>query len=64
MVSKILKKLNVLLDPKQKLQMLGLVFLMLIGAALNVLGVSLIVPVVNIVMDPNAVTDNEILHWI
>lgn len=64
MVSKILKKLNILLDRKQKLQMLGLVFLMLIGAALNVLGVSLIVPVVNIVMDPNAVTDNEILHWI
>lgn len=64
MVSKILKKLNVLLDRKQKLQMFGLIFLMLIGAALNVLGVSLIVPVVNIVMDPNAVTENEILHWI
>ena len=64
MVGKILKKLDILLDRKQKLQMLGLVFLMLIGAALNVLGVSLIVPVVNIVMDPNAVTDNEILHWI
>lgn len=64
MVSKILKKLNVLLDKKQKLEMVGLVFLMIMGAVLNVLGVGLIVPVVNVVMDEHAVDNNEMLHQV
>lgn len=64
MVTKILKKLNVLLDKKQKLQMVGLVIIMIIGAALNVLGVSLIVPVVNVVMDADAVDKSELLRML
>ena len=50
----ILKKLNVLLDKKQKRTMVGLVILMIIGAALQTAGVSMIMPVVSLVMDKEA----------
>ncbi len=58
----ILKKLNVLLDKKQKRTMLGLVFLMIIGAALQTAGVSMIMPVVSIVMDKQAMHRPGLLH--
>jgi len=63
MILKILKKLNVLLDKKQKLQMAGIVVLMVIGAAISVLGVSMIVPVVNIIMDGDAIEKNDMLRF-
>ena len=47
----IYKKLMVLLDKKQKRIMIGIIFVMLIGAALEALGISVIVPIVQIVMD-------------
>ena len=50
----ILKKLNLLLDKKQKRTMFGLVILMIIGAALQTAGVSMIMPVVSLVMDKEA----------
>ena len=40
----------VLLDKKQKHKMVLLVFLMLIGAVLETLGVSMILPVMSVVM--------------
>lgn len=52
---KILFKLNLLLDKKQKRYMGVLLVMMLIGAILETLGVSLIAPVVMLVMDPTAV---------
>ncbi len=58
----ILKKLNVLLDKKQKRTMLGLVVLMIIGAALQTAGVSMIMPVVSIVMDKEAMHKPGLLH--
>lgn len=58
---KILKKLNVLLDKKQKLTMVFLVVMMVIGAGLQVAGVGMIVPVVSIVMDAEAVKNNQML---
>ena len=42
---KIFEKLMVLLDRQQKRKMVLLVFLMLIGAVLETLGVSMILPV-------------------
>lgn len=51
----ILKKLNVLLDRKQKRAMAGLIVLMVIGAALQTAGVGLLVQVVTVVIDPQAV---------
>ena len=58
----ILKKLNVLLDKKQKRTMAGLVILMIIGAALQTLGVSMILPVVSIVMDKEAIYKEGLLN--
>lgn len=60
----ILKKLNVLLDKKQKRTMVGLMFLMVIGAFLQTAGVGLLVQVVNIVIDPEAVQTNAIAAWV
>lgn len=62
MILQILKKLNILLDKRQKMQMAGIVVLMIIGAALSVLGVSMIVPVVNIIMDGSVVEKNDLLR--
>lgn len=52
---KILKKLNVLLDRKQKKIMVSLIFVMLIGAILETLGVGMIYPVAQMVTDPKAI---------
>ncbi len=60
----ILKKLNVLLDKKQKRTMVGLMFLMVIGAFLQTAGVGLLVQVVNIVIDPQAVQNSAIASWV
>lgn len=61
---KIIKKLRVLLDKKQKRTMSLLVVLMLIGAILQVASVGIIVPVVTVVMDSEKVMTNENLHFI
>lgn len=59
MMKKILKKMMVLLDRRQKKVMALLVLLMLAGAVLETLGVSMIIPVMNVVMDEHAVEK----HW-
>ncbi|MBQ7774950.1 MAG: ABC transporter ATP-binding protein [Lachnospiraceae bacterium] len=61
-MQQILKKLNVLLDKKQKKTMVGLVFLMIIGAALQTAGVGMIMPVVSIVMDKEAMYKEGLLN--
>ncbi|MCH5261510.1 MAG: ABC transporter ATP-binding protein [Lachnospiraceae bacterium] len=63
-MSKILKKLLILLDAKQKRIMVLLVFLMLIGAVLEMLGVSMILPVMNVVLEENAVDKHAYLQVI
>ncbi len=50
----IFKKMMLLLNKKQKRTMVGIVFMMLLGAILEALGISVIVPVVEVVMDPQA----------
>ncbi len=60
----IIKKLRVLLDKKQKRTMAGLMFLMVIGAVLQTAGVGLLVQVVNIVIDPQAVQNSRIASWV
>lgn len=54
----------VLLDKKQKHKMVLLVFLMLIGAVLETLGVSMILPVMSVVMEENAVQKHAYLRVI
>lgn len=54
-MKQILKKLKVLLDGKQKRTMGGLMVLMVIGAILQTAGVGMLVQVVTVVIDPQAV---------
>ena len=56
---KILKKLRILLDGRQKRTMAGLIVLMIIGAFLQTAGVGMLVQVVNVVIDPNAVENSR-----
>ncbi len=57
----IFKKLRVLLDRKQKRDMGWLVVMMVMGAGLQVAGVGMIVPVVGVVMDANAIETNKLV---
>lgn len=60
-MKRIYKKLMILLDKKQKRKMVGLILIMLIGAILEALGVSMIIPVMNVVMEEDAVEKHEYL---
>lgn len=55
---KIIKKLQVLLDRKQKRAMMGLAFLMIIGGALQTLGVGALSGVLALIMSPEKVQNN------
>lgn len=63
-MKKIYKKLMVLLDKKQKQKMVFLIFIMLIGAVLETLGISLILPVMNVVLEEDAVEKHVYLQVI
>jgi ABC-type multidrug transport system fused ATPase/permease subunit len=54
-----LKKINILLDRRQKLRMGYLVFLMLIGAILEATGITLIVPIIMAIVDPQSIMQNK-----
>lgn len=56
---RILKKLRVLLDGRQKRSMVGLMVLMVISAFLQTAGVGMLVQVVNVVIDPDAVENSR-----
>ncbi|MCR5595079.1 MAG: ABC transporter ATP-binding protein/permease [Lachnospiraceae bacterium] len=59
---KILQKMNLLLDKKQKLQMGGIVILMLVGGVLESAGVSMAIPVLQVIIDPTTVQTNKYMH--
>ena len=56
---KILQKMNRLLDAKQKKLMVLIVFLMLIGGILESLSISVVIPVIEVLLDPDAVVNNK-----
>lgn len=58
---KILKKMMVLLDGKQKRTMVLLVIMMFIGALLEAFSITLVVPVASIIISPTAIRDNELV---
>lgn len=53
-----MQKIGYLFDRKQKGQLAGLAVLILIGGVLETLGVSMMLPVVNVIMDPESIMDN------
>lgn len=61
---KILKKLSVLLDKKQKMKMLGLILLMIVGAVLETSSITLVVPVMTVVLDAKKIQTNAILNTV
>lgn len=63
-MKKILVKLKVLLDKKQKRTMVGLLFMMLIGAILEVASIGVVVPVVQVVMDENSVNEGGMVQFL
>lgn len=56
---KTLKKINLLLDRKQKTRMIFLVIMMLIGAMLEAVGITLIIPILEAVINPSAIDRNK-----
>lgn len=56
-----LQKVGYLFDKKQKMQLVGLAGLILIGGILETLGVSLLLPVVEVLMDPEDIMDNKLV---
>lgn len=63
-MKQILIKLNKLLDAKQKRSMVGLMFLMIIGAVLQTAGVGMLVGVVKVVLDPSAVENSKTVKFV
>ena len=61
---KILKKLLKLLDRKQKNQIIGLIVLMIIGAILEACSVVVIIPVIEVVFQTDAINNNKYLHFL
>ena len=57
-----LQKISYLFDRKQKLQFVGLGILILIGGILETVGVSMMVPLVQGIMDPEELISNEIVQ--
>ena len=57
---RILKKFGILLDKKQKRKIAVIVMMMLIGAVLETMSVSLIVPLMTALMEENFIETNEI----
>lgn len=55
----IIKKLSYIFDKKQKLQIIWLFIVITIGSALELLGVSVILPVIDAIMAPNEILENE-----
>lgn len=58
---KILKKMNLLLDRRQKRTMIVLIVMMLAGGVLESLGISMLVPIVTVVLDPSKIEESRIL---
>lgn len=60
----IIGKVKILLNKKQKLKLIIIFVLMLIGAILETLGVSLIYSLISVVADPNILENNKLVKWI
>ena len=60
----ILKKINYVFDRKTKIESIMVLFMIILGAALELLGVSVILPLVDLGMNPDAVGDSTACKWI
>ena len=58
-MTKSFKKINQLLDHSQKVMMVVLLVIMLIGAVLEALGVTLVIPIMQAIVNPSAIEENQ-----
>ena len=61
---RVFKKFYQLLNRHQKNRVVILFFMMIIGAGFEVLGVSMMLPLVTAVMNPDIITENRLCAWI
>lgn len=54
-MKKIYRKMMVLMNRKQKLKMVQILFMMVIGAFLETVSIGLVVPAIQMIMDPSCV---------
>ena len=59
-----LKKINYVLDRRQKLNLLFLLLIIFVGAFVELLGVSSILPVVNVATSPETIEQTWYLSWL
>lgn len=61
---KIIRKINVLLDTKQKWNMAFLLVMMLFGAILEATSIGLVIPVITVLITPEQFQENEMVKWL
>ena len=61
---KIYKKVMRLLDARQKRQMVGIVFMMLIGGILESFGIALIAPIMEVLTEPELINESKTFSFI
>lgn len=59
-----IKKLRYILSRKEKLKLIFILLMLIIGSFFELLGVGVFVPFIELVMNPEAIQENEILLWI
>ena len=60
----VVKKLNYIFSAKQKREVLWLFIIICIGSALELMGVSVILPVIDGIMSPDRLLEEPIYEWI
>jgi len=60
-MKKIWKKMMVLMNRRQKLKMVQILFMMVIGAVLETASIGLVVPAIQMIMDPKCVEEEGII---
>lgn len=58
-----LKKLRYIFNHQEKLKLLGILVLVIIGSFAELLGVSVFMPFIQVLMDPNSIYTNEMLNY-
>lgn len=59
-----LKKLNIILEPGQKRKIIGLFVITVISAFLEMLGVTLMIPMITAIMTPDIIESNKYIAWV
>lgn len=59
-----LNKLNYIFDSKDKRKIGILLIMIMLGSLLELMGVTVFLPFIELIMDPSAVSQNELLFWI